>query len=44
MSDFINYLSNKNKKIGTYLIYENIFDFSDIETYHKIVNSNENNK
>lgn len=42
MSDFINYLSGKNKKIGTYLLYENIFDFSDIETYHKIVGSNEN--
>ena len=27
MSDFINYLSNKNKKIGTYLIYENILIF-----------------
>ena len=36
MTDFINYISDKKLKVRSFLIYENIYDFTDLNTYYKI--------
>tara|TARA_B100000965_G_scaffold286505_1_gene244355 strand:- start:1238 stop:2284 length:1047 start_codon:yes stop_codon:yes gene_type:complete len=40
MTDFINHISQKKLKIKSYLIYENIYDFTDLNTYYKILEKN----
>ena len=40
MTDFINYISFKKLKIKPYLICENIYDFTDLNTYFKILEKN----
>ena len=40
MTDFINYISDKKLKVRSFLIYENIYDFTDLNTYYKILQKN----
>jgi len=40
MTDFINYISEKKLKVRSFLIYENIYDFTDLNTYYKILQKN----
>lgn len=37
MTDFINYISEKKLKVRSFLIYENIHDFTDLNAYYKIL-------